>query len=151
MVPYPQVGAPYGVDVGSEEPVVPGHPVPAGHVAVVAAGVGQLGAGGAEHPQVRDRPVVAVEDVYIAAAVTVEVAQDEPVVAGQPASARDVAVVAAGHCVAGRAGGEQSDVAHRPVLAVEDDQVVTAVAVEVADEELVMTGQPAPAGDVAVI
>ena len=55
---------------------------------------------------------------------------------GQAAPAGDVAVVTVGQVEADTRAPQQPDVGHRPVVAVEDDEVVLAVAVEVGHVEI---------------
>ncbi len=116
-----------------------GQPAPAGDIAVVPAGHPEPGAGGAQQPDVRDRPVVGVDDDEVVLAVPVQVGDQELVVPGEAAPARDVPVVPGDQPQAVVAvGDEQTQVRDCPVDSVEDGDLVDAVAVEVADVDLVV-------------
>jgi hypothetical protein len=97
VVPGPEITAAVAVNVGREEPVVPGHAAPAGYVAVISVDVGEAVAAGAEHAEVGHRPVVPVEDVDVAASVAVKISEHQSVFSGESAPSRDIAVVARGH------------------------------------------------------
>src|SRR4051794_19305764 len=106
VVPGPEVTPAVAVDLRRHELIVPGESAPARDVTVVAVHMSQPRTRGAEHAEVGHRPVVAVEDVDVAAAVAVEVAQDQLVVSGQTTPAGDVTVITGRHVQAGRLRAE---------------------------------------------
>src|SRR5262249_5245981 len=97
IVPGPEIATSVAVDVSGEKPVVASHAAPAWDVTVVSVHVGESVPARAEHTEVRNRPVVAVEDEDVATTVSVEISEDQPVVARETAPSRDVAVVSSSH------------------------------------------------------
>ena len=115
----------------------PGRHLPAGEGAVVALDEGEPGSARPQHPDVRDRPVRGVVDEQVLLPVPVEVGDVELVAGGEVPPGHRV-VVAGDEPEAVRAVvGQEAEILERPVRPVEDDHLVLAVAVEVADVELV--------------
>ena len=113
---------------------MPGQAAPSRHVAVIALDHLQRRAGRAEHAEIGHAPIVAIENEKIGSVVAAEVADDQLVMLRQAAPPRYVAIVASRHSQIGRACAEHADIAHAPVGAIEDIEVVSPVAAKIADK-----------------
>src|SRR5438067_1288640 len=118
--------------------LIVGSHLPTGQVAVVPSHQLQPASCRAQEADVRNCPVASVEYVDIRPAVAVEVA-DEELVSSTELPAWHAAVVARNQVhLPGAIVGNQAQVGHDPVGAIEDEHLVLAVLVEVAGEEPVV-------------
>src|SRR3989442_1371665 len=69
----------------------------------------------------------------------------------EPAPAGNIAVISVSQEKACPGGAQQSDIGHRPVITIHDDEIVLTVSIQIGFEEPIIPGEPAPAGDVAVV
>ena len=124
------------------------HATPARDVAVVSAGEGKAGSGRLQRRDIGHHPVGEVRDQKVITTVAVEVADQEPIVGREPSPAGDVRVKAADQLeTAVRGDLDESQQRDRPPRGVVDDELVAAIAIEVA-RHVGVAGSDAPtAGD----
>src|SRR4051812_778624 len=97
-------------------------------------------AGRLQHSKIRKRPVATVEDVQVLFTIASKIA-DEELVAGGHLPSWQVVIETVHQRERSTIRLQHSEVWECPVAAVEDEEVLFAVAIEIRDEELVVRGE----------
>src|ERR1019366_7685492 len=142
-----KIGFAVSVEIADVQLIVPRQAAPSRNISIVAGGHLEVRAGGLEHSDVGHAPIIAVKDEKIGLGIAAE----NLVVPGQAAPPRNVSVETPDKAEAGSVRAQHSNIGHGPVGSVEDEKILFAVPVEVANVEEVILGEAAPSRNVSVI